>query len=145
MLSDAQEKQLTERAVKMWLDELRDLAYDVEDVLDEFTTEVLARKLMGGHHAITGKVENLIPNCLVNLSPSAVKYNVGMKYKIKSITCRLEEICKQRVDLGLQIIAGMSSATAWQRPPSTCLQSEAAIYGRDEDKAKILEMVLSDE
>ncbi|KAH9803064.1 hypothetical protein KPL71_001632 [Citrus sinensis] len=92
-----------------------------EDVLDEFTTEVLARKLMGGHHAITGKVENLIPNCLVNLSPSAVKYNVGMKYKIKSITCRLEEICKQRVDLGLQIIAGMSSATAWQRPPSTSL------------------------
>lgn len=121
------------------------MAYDVEDVLDEFTTEVLARKLMGGHHAITGKVENLIPNCLVNLSPSAVKYNVGMKYKIKSITCRLEEICKQRVDLGLQIIAGMSSATAWQRSPSTCLQSEAAIYGRDEDKAKILEMVLSDE
>ncbi|KAL9444271.1 hypothetical protein AB3S75_017453 [Citrus x aurantiifolia] len=40
VLSDAQEKQLTERAVKMWLDELRDLAYDVEDVLDEFTTEV---------------------------------------------------------------------------------------------------------
>ncbi|KAH9651167.1 hypothetical protein KPL70_026642 [Citrus sinensis] len=65
-----------------------------EDVLDEFTTEVLARKLMGGHHAITGKVENLIPNCLVNLSPSAVKYNVGMKYKIKSITCSMGGIGK---------------------------------------------------
>lgn len=57
MLSDAQEKQLTERAMKMWLNELRDLACDVEDVLDEFTPEVLPRKLMARHQAITSKVE----------------------------------------------------------------------------------------
>lgn len=77
------------------------MAYDVEDILDEFTIEVLACKLMGGHQAITTKVENLIPNCLVNLSQSAVKCNVGIKCKIKSIISKSDEICKQRVDLGL--------------------------------------------
>ncbi|KAK9205497.1 hypothetical protein WN943_015764 [Citrus x changshan-huyou] len=34
VLCDAEEKQLTNRAVKIWLDDLRDLAYDAEDILD---------------------------------------------------------------------------------------------------------------
>jgi ElaB/YqjD/DUF883 family membrane-anchored ribosome-binding protein len=45
VLDDADEKQHTNRAVKQWVDDLRDLAYDVEDVLDEFATEALLRKL----------------------------------------------------------------------------------------------------
>lgn len=41
--------------------------------------------------------------------------------------------------------AGGVSTAGWQRPPSTCLPTEPAVFGRDEDKAKILEMVLRDE
>ncbi|KAF2287449.1 hypothetical protein GH714_000517 [Hevea brasiliensis] len=48
VLDDAEEKQLANRLVKIWLTELRDLAYDVEDILDEFATEALRRKLMAG-------------------------------------------------------------------------------------------------
>ncbi|KAF5445492.1 hypothetical protein F2P56_034539 [Juglans regia] len=46
VLDDAEEKQQTQKTVKAWLDDLRDLAYDVEDILDEFTTEALQSKLM---------------------------------------------------------------------------------------------------
>jgi hypothetical protein len=54
MLDDADEKQHTNGAViKQWLDDLRDLAYDVEDILDEFTTEALLRKLKGENQAST--------------------------------------------------------------------------------------------
>jgi hypothetical protein len=45
VLDDAEEKQVTSRLVKIWLDELEDLAYDVEDILDEFATEALRREL----------------------------------------------------------------------------------------------------
>lgn len=45
VLSDAGEKQLTSKAVKLWLDDLRDLAYDMEDTLDKFSTELLRRKI----------------------------------------------------------------------------------------------------
>ena len=31
VLLDAEEKQLTERSVQLWLDDLQDLAYDLED------------------------------------------------------------------------------------------------------------------
>ncbi|XP_040999304.1 putative disease resistance RPP13-like protein 1 [Juglans microcarpa x Juglans regia] len=46
VLDDAEEKQQTKKTVKAWLDDLRDLAYEVEDILDEFATEALQRKLM---------------------------------------------------------------------------------------------------
>ncbi|XP_040998413.1 putative disease resistance RPP13-like protein 1 isoform X2 [Juglans microcarpa x Juglans regia] len=55
-LHDAKEKQYTKRIVKQWLDDLRDLAYDLEDILDEFTTEAaLRRKLMGESQVSTSK------------------------------------------------------------------------------------------
>ncbi|CBI35128.3 unnamed protein product, partial [Vitis vinifera] len=46
VLHDAEEKQMTNRFVQIWLAELRDLAYDVEDILDDFATEALRRKLI---------------------------------------------------------------------------------------------------
>ncbi|KAL9432143.1 hypothetical protein AB3S75_027210 [Citrus x aurantiifolia] len=46
VLSDVEEKQLTDRAVKIWLDDLRDLAYDAEDILDEFATDALKQESM---------------------------------------------------------------------------------------------------
>ncbi|KAH9681535.1 putative disease resistance RPP13-like protein 1 [Citrus sinensis] len=67
--------------------------------------------------------------------------------KIKAISSRLEELCKRRTVLGLEKIAGGSthSATVRRRPPTTCLTSEPAVYGRNEDKARILDMVLKND
>lgn len=117
----------------------------MEDILDEFATEALAHKLKLEHQSSTSKVWNLIPACFTSLSPSAVKFNVSMGSKIKNISIRLEEICKQKIELGLQMLGGGASTVGWQRPPITRLQTEPAVYGRDEDKAKIFEMVLRDE
>ena len=43
VLDDAEEKQMTSKLVKIWLDELEDLAYDADDILDECATEALRR------------------------------------------------------------------------------------------------------
>ncbi|KAL5788893.1 hypothetical protein ACOSP7_005842 [Xanthoceras sorbifolium] len=149
VLGDAEEKQLTDMAVKMWLDNLRDLAYDVEDILDEFATEALSRKLKLQHRddqASTSKVQKLIPASLSKWSPSAVKFSVHMRSQIKDISSRLEELCKQRNDLGLQINAGGVSTARQQRPPpSSSVPPEPAVFGRDEDKAKLLEMIQRNE
>ncbi|XP_031257647.1 putative disease resistance RPP13-like protein 1 [Pistacia vera] len=143
LLMDAEEKQLTDRAVKMWLDELQDLAYDVEDILDEFATEALRRKVMSEHHASSSKERSFISACFTGLTTSAVKFTINMRSKIGDITSRLEELYSQRTELGLEKISGGTSTTAWNRPSSTSVQIEPAIFGRKEDKAKILQMVLS--
>lgn len=41
VLDDAEERQMTNKLVKVWLDELRDLAYDVEDNLDSLVLKLL--------------------------------------------------------------------------------------------------------
>ncbi|KAG6625408.1 hypothetical protein CIPAW_16G094500 [Carya illinoinensis] len=49
VLGDAHDKQYTNREVKKWLEDVEDLAYDVEDILDELATEAnLQRNLIGG-------------------------------------------------------------------------------------------------
>ncbi|CAL5381853.1 unnamed protein product [Camellia sinensis] len=45
LLIDAEDKQLTDQAVNLWLDDLQDLAYDLDDLVDEFATEALRHKL----------------------------------------------------------------------------------------------------
>nr|POF05489.1 callose synthase 2 [Quercus suber] len=44
VLDDAEEKRETSRLGKILLDELEELAYDADDILDEFATEVLRRR-----------------------------------------------------------------------------------------------------
>ncbi|KAK5787257.1 hypothetical protein PVK06_041910 [Gossypium arboreum] len=45
VLDDAKEKQIKNEGVKKWLDDLQDLAYDVDDILDEFAYQELRLKL----------------------------------------------------------------------------------------------------
>ncbi|KDO43223.1 hypothetical protein CISIN_1g007817mg [Citrus sinensis] len=138
VLCDAEEKQLTNKAVKIWLDDLRDLAYDAEDILDEFATEALKHESMAEN-------SNLSPACFSYFNPSSLKFNIDTDSKIKSITTRLDEICAKRIVLGLQLIPGGTS-NAWERRlQSSRVPTERAVYGRDEDKARMLEMVLSDD
>ncbi|CAL5323992.1 unnamed protein product [Camellia sinensis] len=126
VLVDADEKQVTESGIKIWLEDLQDLAYDVDDILDEFSTEALRPKSM-----ITTKVRALFPTNIV---------------KLDEITTRFQDLLERRTVLGLQKVGSSSnagtSAKAWQRPPTTCLMNEPSVYGRDEDKKKIIELLL---
>ncbi|KAH9782687.1 putative disease resistance RPP13-like protein 1 [Citrus sinensis] len=145
VLCDAEEKQLTNEAVKMWLDELQDLAYDAEDILDEFGTQALESKLMAQNQDSSGQLLSFIQ---ASLNPNAIMSNYSMGSKIKDITSRLEQLCQERIELGLQPLTGGSSSTvaaaAHQRPPSSSVPTEREVFGREEDKAKILDMVLAD-
>ncbi|GAV85205.1 NB-ARC domain-containing protein [Cephalotus follicularis] len=151
VLGDAEDKQLTDRRVKLWLDDLRDLAYDAEDILDEFATDALARRLKTDRQqASSSKLRNLlVPSSVSSWSPSAVKLNFSMGSKIKDVTVRLEEISNGRTQVGLQNVGeGTSSGSTlgWQRPPTTCLQTEPAVYGREDDKKKVIaDLLLRDE
>ncbi|RVW92950.1 putative disease resistance RPP13-like protein 1 [Vitis vinifera] len=151
VLNDAEDKQITSSSVKLWLADLRNLTYDMEDILDEFNTEMLRRKLAvnpqaaaAAAAATTSKVWSLIPSCCTSFTPSHVTFNVSMGSKIKDITSRLEDISTRKAQLGLEKVAG-TTTTTWKRTPTTSLFNEPQVHGRDDDKNKIVDLLLSDE
>ena len=70
VLDDAEEKRETSKLGKILLDELEELAYDADDILDEFATEVLRRKLNA--EPCTSKVRKFIPACCAGFNPSSL-------------------------------------------------------------------------
>ena len=149
VLNDAEDKQITSSSVKLWLSDLSNLAYDIEDILDDFNTEMLRRKLSAqpqeaASTSTSRKVWSLIPSCCTSFTPSHVTFNVSMGSKIKDITDRLEDISTRKAQLGLEKVAGKTNST-WKRTPTTCLFDEPQAHGRDDDKNKILDLLLSDE
>ncbi|XP_019073356.1 putative disease resistance RPP13-like protein 1 [Vitis vinifera] len=144
VLCDAENKQIREKAVKVWLDDLKSLAYDIEDVIDEFDIEAKQRSLTEGPQACTSKVRKLIPTCGA-LDPRVMSFNKKMGEKINKITRELDAIAKRRVDLHLKEgVRGVSFGIE-ERLQTTSLVDESRIHGRDADKEKIIELMLSDE
>ncbi|KAL0464468.1 UNVERIFIED_CONTAM: putative disease resistance RPP13-like protein 1 [Sesamum latifolium] len=145
VLDDAEEKQLMEKAVKVWLEGLRDLAYDLDDILDEITTQALIQDSNGIQHSRTSMVWKFIPTCS-SYMPGALVSNYRMMSKIKDITNRLQFTANQRIQLNLRENLGApSNRSSVIRLPSTSLVNESHVYGRDEDKENIIEMLLGDE
>jgi hypothetical protein len=48
VLLDAEEQQAHNHAVKNWLGKLKDAMYEADDLLDDFSTELLRRQVMAG-------------------------------------------------------------------------------------------------
>ncbi|KAG5538876.1 hypothetical protein RHGRI_019425 [Rhododendron griersonianum] len=139
VVADAEEKQMTDQGggIKIWLENLEDLAYDLDDILDEFTTEALKRKVI--EEARASSTSNLsallIPTCCMSLNPSPLVSGFRMSSQIDGITTRLQDIFDRRVGLGLQnVVAGPSVSAAPHRPSTTSLIHEPCLFGRDEDK-----------
>ncbi|RVW63161.1 putative disease resistance RPP13-like protein 1 [Vitis vinifera] len=97
VLHDAEDKQMTNPLVKMWLHDLRDLAYDVEDILDEFATQALRRNLIVAQpQPPTGTVQSIFSSLSTSLTLSAAWSNLSMGSKIEEITARLQDISAQK-------------------------------------------------
>ncbi|XP_057502311.1 disease resistance protein RPP13-like [Actinidia eriantha] len=84
-LKDAEEKQDKDYRIQMWISDIRDVAYDIEDIIDNFILEVeegRTTKKMG----LNGWFEKYLCIC----SKQATLYGIGIK--INSLKNRLEEI-----------------------------------------------------
>ncbi|XP_035542031.1 putative disease resistance RPP13-like protein 1 [Juglans regia] len=142
VLDDAEEKQQTKKTVKAWLDDLRDLAYDVEDILDEFATEAFQCKLMAGEsQASASMVGNLVPACCTCLTPSVVKIKFRLGSKIEKINTRFNDLVTQKDQLNLKENVGPRPNKRRERPPSTSVVTEGHIHGREEVIGAVLRLL----
>nr|KYP41635.1 Putative disease resistance RPP13-like protein 1 [Cajanus cajan] len=124
----------------MWLVDLKDVAFDAEDILDKFATEVLKKRLesisQSQVQTTFTRVCNLIPT---SLNPSNLMFDVEIELKIKAITERLETLANERHELGLSEVAARCS---FKINETSSTVNESYIYGRDKDKDKIIQLLM---
>ncbi|CAL5330328.1 unnamed protein product [Camellia sinensis] len=138
LLADAENKQTYHKDIKKWLEEVYHLAYDADDLLDDFATEALERKLMA-EETTMGRRSAKFPRL-----SSIVPFNLKNGSKLNQITSQLQEVATKGKDLGLdKRLVGRMSTDLRQRSQTTSLK-EPQIHGRTEDMKQIIELLLGD-
>ncbi|XP_062173763.1 putative disease resistance RPP13-like protein 1 [Alnus glutinosa] len=133
VLEDAKEKQVTKPDVNKWLDDLKDAVYHADDILDEIATKALRLEVDAEFQTAASKVRTLI---------STSSFFKKIEPKIKDVHERLEFLAKQKEHMGLREGVGGDSS---KRLPTTSLVQESGIFGRNDDKEKIISKLCSDD
>ncbi|XP_027910048.1 putative disease resistance RPP13-like protein 1 isoform X2 [Vigna unguiculata] len=129
VVDDAELKQFVDTYVKSWLDEVRDVLFDAEDLLDEIDYEFSKSASELEYRSSASKVSSL-------------------ESKLKEVVDDLESLLNQKDDLGLKNAASVRSELGnkvlERKNESSSLVAEDVIYGRDDDKEIILNWLTSD-
>ncbi|XP_058108273.1 putative disease resistance protein RGA3 [Magnolia sinica] len=148
LLRDAEKRQKKEEALSDWLEEIKDVAYDVEDLLDEWKTESLRYENEGSRiPPLAKRVCNSVLRIL-NVDETVdelgfhVKLSMEMGRRLKNIRERLNAICSEKSNFHLE--ESIDSRMEMMERKTSSLVDETVIIGRTPDKERIIPWLLSD-
>jgi hypothetical protein len=127
-LEEAEIKQYQNIHVKNWLDELKHVLYEADQILDEIATDAMLKTT-----SVLGFFSALTTN--------------PFESRINELLEKLELLADQKKDLGLEdgSWAGKEGLVSWKpskRLSTTALVDESSIYGRDLHKEKLIKFLL---
>ncbi|XP_028090744.1 disease resistance protein RGA2-like [Camellia sinensis] len=136
VLLDAEKQQAKNHAVKDWLEKLKDVVYDIDDVLDDFSTETLRWKV-----EVCGSLIKEVSNFFSSSNPLVFRSKMGQK--IKKVRLRLDHIAadKRNFHFTEQVMDIQVQNTRRVQTHSFVRTSD--VIGRDCDKETIIELLLS--
>ncbi|XP_043694650.1 putative disease resistance protein RGA1 [Telopea speciosissima] len=161
VLRDAEKRQFMDDSdsdsVRLWLQDLKDVAYDIDDVLDKWTTQILRIKSSSSSQIdddddarISRSIKKVCPS---NLFSSCFHFKrIGLSYdighRIKDIKERLDEIASEKDKFGFtetttrndEIIERESK----RRLETSSLVDVSEVFGRDMDKDIIISKLVSE-
>ncbi|XP_062079068.1 putative disease resistance RPP13-like protein 1 [Humulus lupulus] len=135
LLNDAEEKQLGDNNVKNWLDELKEVLYDADHVMDKISTEALRLKMEEDELEITAS------KCLCFFQKLSYPFEKAVNSEIEEILDALKDLLEQTQHLGLKKV---DQRTTVHRPHAPLLD-DSQVYGREGDKEAILKLLLCDD
>ncbi|RWR91855.1 putative disease resistance protein RGA3 [Cinnamomum micranthum f. kanehirae] len=143
LLNDAEARQIREESVRLWLSELKDAAYDAEDIVDEVEYQVLLRPKIEGAQMQTRK-RKLIDS--VSDFASSSSSNLKLGPRIKEIRERLEEIERRSNHLHLKGMRKSEMLIPGKRHPTSSIMDESIeLFGREADTEKLVGLLTSDD
>ncbi|CAL1363374.1 unnamed protein product [Linum trigynum] len=160
VLKDAEQQQLTSEAVKVWIQNLKDVAYEMDDVLDEWNTAILLHEEEEGHgneHSWLEMQLLRIFSCLFKVCPFFIPFSwnsfdeIGVRYdvgsKIKVLNQRLDVIDKEKNTYNFTTYNDCNNSAhrdlgVGRKLTSSVLYTE--VKGREVEKAELVKMLVSD-
>uniref|UniRef100_A0A2N9HWD2 AAA+ ATPase domain-containing protein n=1 Tax=Fagus sylvatica TaxID=28930 RepID=A0A2N9HWD2_FAGSY len=146
VLNDAEKRQATDEAVKLWLKGLEDICYEMDDVLDEWNTAMIKLKIEKDEeentenaHVVKKKVCSFIPSpscCFHQVDKLFLRHDIA--HKIKELSGKLDGIVRERERYGFEL----TSHEVVKRPETTSLVDVSKICGRDKVRNNLLSILL---
>ncbi|KAJ3678629.1 hypothetical protein LUZ60_002432 [Juncus effusus] len=145
-LYDAEEREIRDRSVKLWLNELKEVGHAAGYVIDEYMYEVYQAK------AEAKRTSELNPrkrkqdegSDAVLLGDHTIRVPDGIVDRIREIRSRFDEIAKDREALRLHQEDGPRRDEGVRfRVPSSHLSLEPIVFGREREKEKVIDLMFS--
>ncbi|XP_022775511.1 putative disease resistance protein RGA3 [Durio zibethinus] len=137
-LEEAEQRQIVEKNVKVWLEKLKEVSCDMERLLDEWRT-ALSKLQTDPELDVSASIPKRKKTSLTSWVSSCrqVVWHRDIANKIKRINERLDEIAKQKDRYHL------TKTKQYSRVESTSFIDVSKLHGRDEIKKEIVEILLN--
>eukprot|EP00257_Ricinus_communis_P027202 XP_025014616.1 putative disease resistance protein RGA3 [Ricinus communis] len=135
VLLDAEEKQAWNNQVKDWLGKLKEVVFEADDLLDDFSTEALRRQVMDGNR-MTKEVRVFFSRS------NQFAYGLKMAHKIKDLRERLDGIYADKDNLSLEEGLVEKDAMSTRLRDQTNSSIPEVVVGRDGDREAIIPLIL---
>ncbi|PKI32191.1 hypothetical protein CRG98_047427 [Punica granatum] len=141
MLREADKRRVEAEDVKEWLKKLKELFYDADDLLDDFSTEVLRRRrVMVGGKRILNEV-----SIFFSFS-NQLFYAIKMAHRVKEIRGRIDAIWNDRhacfhLEGNSNLMGSLEENQT--RSETYSFEPEMYVVGRDKEKKEVMEFLLN--
>ncbi|KAJ0979009.1 hypothetical protein J5N97_014483 [Dioscorea zingiberensis] len=165
-LRDAEEREVRDESVKLWLRELKTISYQADDLLDEYRYELLRRQVEerniaaeAARRSNSGEEEKSNAKRIsykkrksagddevcISTTPLLLLLLDDMLDRIKKIRERFDDIAREREALNLADLGPRRYDHDDIKPlPTSSLVDESGVFGRDDDKDNLIESLFSD-
>ncbi|XP_050130899.1 putative disease resistance protein RGA3 isoform X2 [Malus sylvestris] len=147
VLEDAEQRQVKEANVRDWLDNLKEISFDMVDVLDDWNGEILRQQVekqeREGTSAVVAKKKvcfPVVPRCFCCGHVGRVIPRHKIAQEIKDLNERLTAIYKQRKMYNFQLID-----KGIQKPQTSSFVDVSEIFGRETEKDSLVRKLVRDE
>ena len=127
VLDDAEEKQWADGRIKVWLLKLKGAVHVLDDILEDCLTESL-------HFGSSSSFE-----------PTNIMHRCDVEAKLDEMIRRLHQLAEAKNEFALRkgVRERPTEVAEWRQTSSIITPPQ--VYGRDEDKKKVVEFLLSPE
>ncbi|XP_062150942.1 putative disease resistance protein RGA3 [Alnus glutinosa] len=139
VLLDAEEKQAKSHLVKNWLGKLKDAMYEADDLLDDYSTELLRRQVMTQDKIKAKPVRVFFSKW------NQLKYGIKMGHRIKAVRERLDNMAADQIKFGFTERPIGTQFEHRKREDTHSFVREKEVIGREDERKVVKKLLLDSE